>query len=244
MSLFENAILYDVIGVPAASEGILFVPALLEFDEEIDPGLDFELHKYQQAPLPPPFVLDDSFGDVVWVRARIPNVFQFSPAANWDEDRYWLFESPFIAVFMQPERDAFRATPFICAETKLNFARSLKDKPLKHRIANAFWRLLLADRKKHADFEDQYSLPDDGLFMIGCTDGFPFAVDVQGYFGDEHDLHLSWMKGQQSQCFSCQGAGEEFDLEFVHCTRCNGTGVDDYPPIYRTEDHPIQDIAE
>ncbi len=121
----------------------------------------------------PPLILAKPISqgiDAVWVRARIPEVFDFTPVLSSTETS--LLEVGVVAV---PE-GASVGTPFICTDyygrSELVFSPEGPPPNEKAEIAAAFWSLLLQAPDDLANFEERVFHPGAGVWMyFGCENG-------------------------------------------------------------------------
>jgi hypothetical protein len=167
---------YNVLGPPATFGGFTFQPAELPAAARSGP-LAFPLHDF--AGQPPPAVLQLAFErqyDAAWVRARLPRVFGFTPVFV-EEAESALLDVGFVAQSLGEAE----VKPFVCADSHgrahLGFpVHNGADGPLRKRIAQAFWGLLLAQPDDLADFEQMvYHEPTEIWLRLGCLHGMLYC---------------------------------------------------------------------
>ena len=173
----RHAKLHDVDGRPAKYGGFTIVPADLELD-----GLAFDasfhLNKLPNHRIPPVLRVPvaERF-DVAWVRARLPIAFGCTPEASEVEKSY--LRQGFVAV---PE-GASEGVAFHCSDyygqSSLTFSEHEHDEPLKSRVADAFWRILLSEPDALADFSARFDHIGAGVSLTyGCERGEPYCVET------------------------------------------------------------------
>jgi hypothetical protein len=201
----EEITLYEIIGESACLDNILIIPALYELisiHSECESLLDLSLSKYMTHngyefskvclkfyKFSQPYSYFESVNqcNAIWVRAKIPTVFNFSPptASLW---RYELLNIPFIAVIFSNSSDFPQLHPFACIEenlmAKLQFYKLTTPEECLS-ITNAFWKLLLT-----------------------CQ-GLSTFVDV--VLGDRYDDYSSVVMGRD---FICGYWNSEFNLMY------------------------------
>ena len=161
-------VLEDFFGIPGRAEGFTIVPALVQLN-----GTMFgHTHPLAEVAHLPPLVAEAIQGgyDVAWVRARIPQVFGFTPENS--ENEKTLLDAAFLAV----ETGSDFAYPFHCSDvygkTGLIFSPEGPQAEMQDKIARAFWSLLLRDPEDLADFEAKVNHLGGGFLMtFGCSDG-------------------------------------------------------------------------
>lgn len=130
----------DVVGRPRRHQDILIVPALVEI-EDSDEMPRFLLREWSVRK---PNGLPSRLGDALWVRARLPVLYQFSPLRVRGDARPYLLDVGFCAIEGSPA--AGSAFPFACRDrslwTGLVFSRRGPNSGTKRRIADAFWTIL------------------------------------------------------------------------------------------------------
>lgn len=162
--------LLDILGRPAKSGEFTFVPAMVELAGN---GFSIDHQLSESIAESPPLILKrpliDHF-DAAWVRARLPQVFGFTPEIPEVEKS--LLDVGFAAV-RQGELVGY---PFVCTDhygrTGLMFSEDGPDPSLQNDIAQAYWSLLLADPEDVADFEAAVFHPGTCTWLLhGCEDG-------------------------------------------------------------------------
>ena len=160
----------DVFGRPATSGGFVFLPAAVEL--EGDDVSDEFLMRDAVGPQPPAILirpLEQQY-DAAWVRARLPQVFGYTPIPAEVEKS--LLDVGFVAVPSGSEV----GIPFICSDyygrTGLVFSELGPEPDVQAAIAAAFWQLLLSAPEDVADFESAVYHPGAGVWMqFGCSHG-------------------------------------------------------------------------
>jgi hypothetical protein len=162
--------LSDVYGKPARRDGYTFMPAHVELDGSSF-SLEYRLSDQLGDRLPPALRLPVSQGiDAAWVRARIPNVFGFTPEPAEIEKS--LLYSGFVAV----TEDRSVCYPFLCTDhygrAALMFSNDGPEEAVKRAIADAFWGALAQDPGDLADFEERVYHPGAMMWLnYGCQSG-------------------------------------------------------------------------
>ncbi len=228
--------LIDIIGWPRFSAGFLFVPALLDFNEETtsddelpwtdDGWRDRELQQVRYRWDPGGL---ESFHPL-WIRARVARVFGFSRAGAGNDAQDSLLELPFIAIARGRRPSLIEACPLICIEglygPALLFSSSQRGSSKRLAIAEAFWALLLAEPFDLLPFDDHYYAEVEydvmGTRKAGF-DGWTFYDEDLNY--SSHDGHLGFATGDYRRCPTCGGQGEEqFFASRERCDTCQGKG--------------------
>ncbi len=158
------------LGKPAHAAGFTIQAAALDLDDA--GALECFLHEF--AGTPPPAVLRLAFEkqyDAVWVRARLPRVFAFTPQFV-EEEESALLDIGFLA---QP-KGLEESIPFVCADhhgrAGLRFRTAGPDPATRRRLAREFWSLFLTNPDDLADFEQMvYHEPNDVWLKLGCLHG-------------------------------------------------------------------------
>jgi hypothetical protein len=162
--------LSNVYGKPARYDGYTFMPAHVELDGSSF-SLDYPLSDQPGDLLPPALRLPVSQGiDAAWVRARIPNVFGFTPEPAEIEKS--LLYSGFVAV----TKDQSVCYPFLCTDhygrAALMFSNDGPEEAVKRAIADAFWGGLAQDPGDLMDFEERVYHPGAMVWLnYGCQSG-------------------------------------------------------------------------
>ena len=153
----QDGWLIDVIGRPVFSAGVCLIPALLEIDEP-SRWPEYPLSELDSEIPTVSSLYWGDFGDVAWVRAKIPLVFGYTPIHDAEECRLTLLDEGFLAVFPFANKPA-KAFPFACTDdiadnlTGLIFSQRGPPRKTKAAIAKAFWSALLSGpRDELADF--------------------------------------------------------------------------------------------
>jgi hypothetical protein len=229
---------HGVRGSPAEADGVLFLPALFDFDDPAGPFLRFDLTA--AAPVGDWLGADDPYLDeaallVYWARARIPRVFGFHPVSGWEADRDEVLDVPFLAVRLEPEICLSRAVPFLCVEGRrgpqLVFRTGEEDADLARRVAAAFWSLLLGDPGDLAEFRDLVYDPEGYWYTVAYERGRlsvdDFPDEDAGYDPDcEPDAHAAALRRERFPCPDCDGTGiEHWEPYTEDCATCGGTGA-------------------
>ena len=162
--------LLNVFGTAATHEGFVFVPADVELAGN---GFATEFRLGEAVGKAVPGILLKPIQeryDAAWVRARLPQVFRFTP--EFADVEKTLIYVGFVAV-PQGYETGF---PFICSDyygrTGLLFSPSGPDLATRARIAAAFWSLLLQSPEDVSNFEQSVFDPGAGGWMhFGCKDG-------------------------------------------------------------------------
>jgi hypothetical protein len=162
--------LLNVYGTPARSGGYTFMAAYVELDGGSG-SLDYRLRD-QFGDMAPPalrYPIRQGF-DAAWVRARIPNIFGFTPGPAEIEKA--LLDLGFVAV----TGDGSVCYPFFCmdhyGETALLFSDLGPEGIIKRSIADAFWGVMIQDPDELADFEQRVHHPGAMLWLnYGCQSG-------------------------------------------------------------------------
>lgn len=160
----------DVFGRPAKSGGYTFMPADVELAGSAS-SLDCYLsdHCGAHAPQVLQNAVDEQF-DAAWVRARIPNVFGFTP--HLAEVEKSLLDVGFVAV----AEEALVCYPFICSDhygrSALMFSDEGPDGDVKRSIAAAFWDVLMQNPDDLSDFAERVYHPGAGVWLnYRCRSG-------------------------------------------------------------------------
>ncbi|OUL32141.1 hypothetical protein [Nostoc sp. 106C] len=176
----KHGYLWRVLGQPVQHNGFIFVPVLGELYNGI------AIRPYRREEEAPMFPLTDYLGnqvpklvkscrtdftelvDAVWVRARIPAIFGFTPLSlPFPDYKYALIEQMFVACEQCSVNGDWLAYPFICEDYDLRVGLRFSPDPLfietYERIAKAFWELLLLEPENVQPFCDAY-LHYDELF--------------------------------------------------------------------------------
>lgn len=168
----QFATLQNVFGKPATHGGFTFVPAAFELDGD-GFSINFDLRDLTGGQ-PPAILLRpiENQYDAAWVRARLPQVFAFTPEESEGEKS--LLDVGFVAV----ATGSSTAFPFVCADhygrTGLMFSPDGPDQVTQAKIAAAFWSLLLEAPEDLADFQATVYHPGASVWMhFGCEDGKP-----------------------------------------------------------------------
>ena len=172
--IVRHATLHDVIGRAARSDGFTFVPAVLDLDGNSFSS-PFSLSDLSSERIPPVLrvPIRQEF-DAAWIRARLPCVFGFTPPPAETEKA--LLDVAFVAV---PD-GSDEGVPIVCSDyyghSSIYFAAVESDRPLKERVANAFWSVLLSEPEQLADFQTSvYHSGFGGWLDFGCEAGEPYC---------------------------------------------------------------------
>ena len=172
----RHAQLQNVYGRAAMHGGFTIVPADVQLTGTMfDPS--FHLRELPSNRIPPVLrVPIEQLFDVAWVRARLPAVFGVTPEPSETEKTF--LQQAFVAV---PEGSdegiAFECSDYY-GKTSLMFSEAETDEPLKSRIADAFWSLLLSEPDALADFTGHSYHIGAGVWLhYGCANGEPFCYE-------------------------------------------------------------------
>jgi hypothetical protein len=252
IGVLENGWLYDVIGRPRASRGILFVPALLEVDglsdideDNYDAAIRHFLRDSQEAALLRSVrrELDPSESTAfpaLWARSRIQRLFHYQPMDASNNHPPAFLNAPFVAVSRFNTED-FHAFAFVCTNNKweyepgLIFGRQCPPGELCDVIAESFWTLLLESPRELSDFDDsiycdeiEYDIA--GYKRAGFANGRFFEA-VASWNEDEYhshahcDGHMGYVTGYTRLCPDCWGEGVDCFYPFApYCETCDGAG--------------------
>ncbi len=164
--------LRDIFGNPKSAEGFTIVPAWVELR-----GNQFSNDFYLKDAVvgSGPAILAGPIKkhyDAAWVRARLPNVFGFTPEKAEAEKA--LLDVGFVAV----ASGSTVGIPFVCIDyygkTGLMFSPEGPDKDTQANIAHAFWSLLLESPEDVSDFHEKVFHPGACVWMhFSCVDGEP-----------------------------------------------------------------------
>jgi len=171
-----------IIGRAVRHEDFAFVGALAELDNEPEIDWhkrceltpDYPLAAFTPDDVPESLAACDVSGygflqDAMWVRARIPAVFDFAPVSVVEfACKYALLEQAFVACEPSGTSGDWDAYPFVCLE--YNLCAGLRFSPegppaeLRERIAHAFWGLLLQNPDDLHPFRDGYLSCDPDMY--------------------------------------------------------------------------------
>jgi hypothetical protein len=238
----EFGILLDLVGHARSFGDFIFLPSLIEIDEPLTPisahrfthdgrrGADYN----DQWPIPEDW-------PSLWVRARLPRVFGFSPplcANNWQP----LVNAGFLAVRRVPHDEKVTAYAFACTEgygpadglqeeplIGLRFSSVGPDAVTQAEIATAIWSLLLQDPADLEPFSDYAYHPCSGYTLVGYEQGLYFSIDASMiYWPETSDLQLAqFFPIELSKCPDCDGTGVEDWFPYNDdCQTCQGTGIE------------------
>ncbi len=159
--------LHDIVGDAVNIDNVIIVPAFYDIDIQTsdEPQSEFPLAKYMtqhQICFHENYRVDCWCEDVVndcnamWVRARIPNVYRFSPppVIGW---RYKLLDVPFLAILFDRNKSFPSLHPFACVDEDLKAhldffgVTTLGD---RQKIAKVFWTSLLQGDRELTTFID------------------------------------------------------------------------------------------
>jgi hypothetical protein len=164
--------LQNVFGKPATHNGFTFVPAAVELNGD---RFSTDFHLRDSAGERPPAILArpiEQQYDAAWVRARLPQVFGFTPELSEVEKS--LLNVGFVAV----AAGSSVGFPFLCTDyygrTGIMFSPEGPDQDTQAKIAAAFWSLMLQAPDDLANFEATVYHPGASVWMhFGCQDGEP-----------------------------------------------------------------------
>ncbi|MBW4491259.1 MAG: hypothetical protein KME12_26185 [Trichocoleus desertorum ATA4-8-CV12] len=176
--VIRHAYLWEVLGQAAQHNGVVFIPVSGELYNQLS------IRPYRRNEESPMFPLRDYIGeqlpriaqiyrnkfseiivgdilDAVWVRARISAVFSFTPLSlPFPDYKYALIEQMFVACEPCDGNGAWVAYPFICEDydlrAGLRFSSDPSSDAIHHRLAKAFWELLLLEPDLVQPFRDSY----------------------------------------------------------------------------------------
>ncbi len=170
--------LVRVYGHPCKKEDYTFCPVDLEMNDEPESLEDYGFYLAEYAPSCSSIVLRNAIRgryDVSWTFARIMRVFSIEPDPAED---VMVLNQGFVAI---PDGHA-TGYPFRCRDfagrSHLQFSIDESDTENCHRIAGAFWRLLLDAPDDLQDFdrrvcgpEHEWALADPTELDYGCKFG-------------------------------------------------------------------------
>lgn len=198
----KDIVLYEVVGKSASFDNIVIFPAFYEIIPNLrkyESILDFSLNKYMNQNgyhfsevYPKFYKFYSEFEiinqyDAIWVRAKIPQIFNFYPpfAFGW---RYQLLNVPFLAVILSNSNEFPLLHPFICFEENLSAGLEFYEitTPEQCRsIADAFWKLFFTSQELSTfidvvlgDNYDYDSLVMGNDFVSGYWNGTFYLVYV------------------------------------------------------------------
>lgn len=175
----RHGTLLNVYGKPARHGGWTFMPAYVELDGSSF-TLDYRLRDEIAGHIPPVLRLAIEQGiDAAWVRARLANVFGFTPDPAEVEKA--LLYAGFVAV---PEGEDV-CYPFVCTDhygkSSLMFSDGGPEEGVKPVIAPAFWGLLALAPEDLTDFEQRVHDPGAMVWLnYGCELGRVYCDETNG----------------------------------------------------------------
>lgn len=147
-----------------------FMPADVRLDGSLF-SLDYRLGDHFGVRVPPSlrYSIERGF-DAAWVRARIPNLFGFTPEPAEVEKA--LLHVGFVAV----SGGGTVSYPFICTDhygkSALMFSDAGPEQAVKRSIADSFWGVLAQNPDDLADFEQRVHHPGAMMWLeYGCESG-------------------------------------------------------------------------
>lgn len=169
----KHGYLWRVLGRPAEHNKFVFVPVIGELYDGI------KIRPYCREESTPTFPLSDyvdnqlpriidrcrtecgKIADAVWVRARIPAIFGFTPLSlPFADYKYALLEQTFMACQQSSTNGDWVAYPFICEDydlrVGLEFIPDTSLTEVYESIAKTFWELLLLEPDRVHSFCDGY----------------------------------------------------------------------------------------
>ena len=173
----------DLTGPPQKFGELTFAPAEVELSGsmfDLTHRLDDYLHRYDVPAEVKPLLRSGE--DAVWVRGRAQQLFQIPNTSAENRGEKTFFSALFLAL-VPDEAGHHLGVPFECTDhyggSGLVF--SSEDPPsaeLQHRIAEAFWGLLLSEPANIQDYRDCILHSGAGVWVdFGIADGEPFVEE-------------------------------------------------------------------
>lgn len=232
MSVISGIDLYDVVGSPASSDGIILFPACFDFEHGKAGRVECRFGKIQGAieSLKGCFENPDECEWLIdlWIRARLSAVFQYGTPVGWEDH---LLNHPFLAIGRSRKSPCFSAIPFVCVADSNHgpglVFRKREGGANKRRVATAFWNVLLREPRELSTYEVHVFHDSEGWIKLSCRRGqiSEYEIGVDDERGLQFDQHFVWLPGGINACPACEGTGEKsFFPAGAPCETCCGFG--------------------
>lgn len=249
-AMFAGVTVVDVLGVKREHDGIIFVPAFLDFDDraavatvDVFDAATRADPRYRAAERACGVTDDLHSFPSVWLRSRVMAEFRVRPPVPGDDGG--LLQVPFLAA-VRGRAGRLDVHPFVCdagewGEPHLEFSPSCTPPEPRSVVVAAFRSLLLRDSRSLAPFQGVGLWGDEedgGWAYVGIGDdgsAFEYGDDMDP---DESDYPFcEWVDNMPGrvgrECEACGGEGEEnFFPAGEPCELCGGTGRVNWRPAW------------